>query len=132
MTLEERIESSIRRSKSDVFLRRDFDRFGGYDQVGRALRAAIKKGDLVKAGYGVYVRARPSTLTGNPVPVVSLTEIGLVALQKLGIKAAPAKAMTAYQTGATTQMPMATVLNVGGARLNRRIAIGGKQIRFEK
>lgn len=132
MTLEERIESSINRSRSDVFLRRDFDRFGGYDQVGRALRAAIKKGGLVKAGYGVYVRARPSTLTGNPVPVVSLAEIGLLALQKLGVKAQPAKAISAYKAGATTQMPMATVLNVGRARINRRIGIAGKQIRFEK
>ncbi len=36
-SLQERIESSLSRSGSKVFLRREFDRFGGYDQVGRAL-----------------------------------------------------------------------------------------------
>src|SRR6218665_2233545 len=69
MTLQERIESSLSRSEAKVFLRKEFDRFGGYDQVGRALRGIIAKGLLVKAGYGIYVKAKKSSITGNPVPV---------------------------------------------------------------
>ena len=37
-TLESRISYRIKRSKSRVFLRKDFSDIGGYDQVGRILR----------------------------------------------------------------------------------------------
>jgi Family of unknown function (DUF6088) len=131
MTLEERIEMSLQRSAAKVFLRSEFDKFGGYDQVGRALRAVIAKGLLVKAGYGVYVKAKPSSLTGNPVPVVPLIEIGLAALTKLGAKPELGNAAKDYMDGKTTQMPMATVLNVGSARVSRRIGFGAKSIRYE-
>jgi hypothetical protein len=131
MTLEERIELSLQRSAAKVFLRSEFDKFGGYDQVGRALRAVIAKGLLVKAGYGVYVKAKPSTLTGKPVPVVPLIEIGLAALTKLGARPELGSAAKEYLDGKTTQMPMATVLNVGNSRVSRRIGFGAKSIRYE-
>jgi hypothetical protein len=131
VTLEERIEMSLQRSAAKVFLRKEFDRFGGYDQVGRALRNTIKRGLLIKAGYGVYVKARPSTLTGKPIPVVPLIEIGLEALTKLGVKPDLGTAAKEYRDGKTTQIPMSTVLNVGKSRVCRRIGFGSKSIRFE-
>jgi hypothetical protein len=117
MTLEERIEMSLRRSASKVFVRKDFDKFGGYDQVGRALRGVINKGLLIKAGYGVYVKAKTSTLTGKPIPVVPLIEVGLEALTKLGVKPELGTAAKDYRDGKTTQMPMSAVLNVGSSRI---------------
>ena len=131
ITLEERIEMSLRRSASKVFVRKDFDKFGGYDQVGRALRGVINKGLLIKAGYGVYAKAKPSSLTGKPVPVVPLIEIGLAALTKLGVKPELGAAAKDYSDGKTTQMPMSTVLNVGSSRISRRIGFGKKSIRYE-
>jgi hypothetical protein len=131
ITLEERIEMSLRRSASKVFVRKDFDKFGGYDQVGRALRGVINKGLLIKAGYGVYVKAKPSTLTGKPIPVVPLIEVGLEALTKLGVKPELGTAAKDYRDGRTTQMPMSTVLNVGSSRISRRIGFGKKSIRYE-
>lgn len=131
MTLEERIEMSLHRSAAKVFLRNEFDKFGGYDQVGRALRAVISKGLLVKAGYGVYVKAKPSSLTGKPVPVVPLIEIGLAALTKLGAQPALGSSAQEYMDGKTTQMPMAVVLKLGSSRVSRRIGFGTKSIRYE-
>ncbi len=52
----------------DVFLRADFHDLGGYDQVGRALRGLIRKGRLIKLGYGLYCRAVKSPLNDEPVP----------------------------------------------------------------
>lgn len=130
-TIQKRLEISLKRSASAVFLRSDFDRFGGYHQVGRALRNAVKKGLMVKAGYGIYVKAKASSLTGNPIPVVSLVEIGLTALTKLGFKPELGKSFRDYADGRTTQMPMATVLNVGRSRVTRRIGFGGNCIRYE-
>lgn len=132
MTMQERIERSLCRSEDVVFVRKDFDRFGGYDQVGRVLRDVIKKGLLVKAGYGLYVKARPSGITGQPVPVLSLVEIGMKALSKLGVAADLGRAAKAYMAGETTQMPMATVVNVGKARVSRKIGFGKQHVRYER
>jgi len=132
MTIEERVKRSIARSADWVFLRTDFDKFGGYDQVGRVLRSLVRKGRLVKAGYGVYVKARASSYTGTPIPVLSLIEIGLEALSKLGIEADVGRSAKAYMEGKTTQMPMATVVNVGKSRVSRRIGFGKQSVRYER
>ena len=132
ITLQERIESSLSRSGAKVFLRKEFDRFGGYDQVGRALRGVIAKGLLVKAGYGVYVKARKSSLTGNPVPVEPLVSIGIAALAKLGVDARPSEAAADYMAGRSTQMPMAEELRVGKARVSRKIGFGPKTLRLDR
>lgn len=132
MTLEERIRRMISRSKDDVFLRGEFSKFGGYDQVGRALRTLVSQGFIVKGGYGIYVRARASSLSGNPVPVISLVEIGLEALKKMGIKADLGESSRRYRDGKTTQMPMATVIAVSDSRVSRKICFGKKEIRIER
>ena len=129
--LEDRILMSLQRTADQVFLRRHFDRFGGYDQVGRALRGLIAKGLLVKAGYGIYVKAKPSTLTGQPVPVLPLLDIGLAALTQLGAKPQLGRVERSYLERRTTQIPMANVLNVGKSRVKRRIGFGDKSIRYE-
>jgi len=131
-SLEERIAMSISRSKPNVFLRKDFEKFGEYDQVGRALRSVLLKGLLVKAGYGIYVKARKSSLTGKPIPVVPLVQLGLEALSKMGVAADLGSSAKEYMAGKTTQMPVAPVVSIGNARVARKIGFGGKQIRFEK
>lgn len=132
MSLEERIESSLKRSASNVFLRSDFNRLGGYDQVGRALRAVIKNGLLVKVGYGVYVKARPSTITGNSVPCIDLMTIGFETMKRLGIEANHGKAMRELRDGLSTQVPMATVIDTGNSRVNRKITVGKRTIIYER
>lgn len=132
MTIEERLIRNITRSADKVFLRSEFDKFGGYDQVGRALRSLVSKGRLVKAGYGVYVKAKPSSLTGNPIPVAPVTEICVTALSKLGVKTEMSSADKAYMDGKTTQMPMAEVVKIKSSRVCRRIGFGSKIVRYEK
>lgn len=130
--LEERIEMSIARSKPNVFLRKDFDKFGNYDQVGRVLRSAIRKGLLVKAGYGVYVKAKKSSVTGNFIPVIPLVQLGIEALSKMGVDADIGSSAKDYMSGKSIQMPVAPVVKVGRSRVTRKIGFGGKQIRYEK
>ena len=123
MTIQERIESRISRPTSTVYLRSEFDEFGGYSQVGRALRAIAAKGLLVKVGYGVYAKARKWSLTGNPVPIVPLLEVGLLVLSKLGVDAQLGRAAQAYSDGRSTQVPMRNVVNVGRPRVTRKIGV---------
>src|SRR6516225_5966531 len=53
-TLETKVLKRIDRKRGDVFLRVDFEDLGGYDQVGRALRALVRQGRLVRVGQGLY------------------------------------------------------------------------------
>lgn len=131
-TAYNRIEAKLRRSKENVFLRRDFARYASDRQVGRALRQLCDAGAIVRAGAGIYVRARASSVTGKPVPVLSLIEIGLQALSKLGVSANLGNAAKEYMAGKTTQIPIATVINTGKARITRKIGFGKQRVRYEQ
>jgi hypothetical protein len=129
-SLEQRLQQRIAKSRGDVFLRADFDDMGGYDQIGRALRGLVRKGQLLKLGYGVYTRAAKSRFTDHPVPpkgLETLTE----ALHRLGVETAPTRLQQAYSDGRTTQVPTGRVVAVRG-RIRRKIGYGGFQLGFER
>jgi len=132
MTTRERVLSSIRRSKDSTFLRKDFERFGSYRQVSRAIGELVVEGALVRVGYGVYVKTRPSTLSGKPVPAETLQNVAFVAMRKLGVKAEPGNDAKALAEGRSTQVPMPAVVNVGKARVARRLSLGNKTVVYEK
>jgi hypothetical protein len=131
-TVKERIRSSVRASSSVVFLRGDFARFGDYRQVSRALSELQGAGDLVRVGYGVYARARPSTISGRPVPTESLVKIGLEVMKKLGIDADLGSDARALRGGTSTQVPMLPVISVGNSRVSRRIGLGNRRVVYER
>ncbi len=105
-SLKTQIDIKIKRSSRTVFLRADFEKLGGYDQIGRALRALIKDGKLIKIGYGIYAKARPNRLTGKPMLAAEggFNQVAEEALQRLGVKWAKSEAFTAYQNG-SSQIP---------------------------
>lgn len=121
----------IRRTrKTDVFLRADFADLGAYNVVGRELRRLVSGGLLVQVGYGLYARAKPSVLSGKPIPAVPLIGIGYQALRRLGYSPQPSKAARDYIEGRTTQVPTGDRLTVPGARVKRRIAFGPRVIEY--
>lgn len=58
LSVKERVMASIGRSQKDVFLRADFERFGSYRQVSRALADLEKESVVQRSGYGVYLRPK--------------------------------------------------------------------------
>ena len=75
--LEKRLAERIARKKVTIFLRRDFEDLGGYDQVGRGLRNLTVAGQLVRIGYGVYARAVMSPVSGKMrIPLMWNAESG--------------------------------------------------------
>lgn len=130
-SLEERLEKRIARKRGDVFLRGDFDDMGGYDQVGRALRRLIRKGRLLKAGYGIYTRARPSSIDGQPTPTKGLRELAREALGRLGVETVPTRMEQDYNAGKTTQVPTGRVIGVRG-RVRRTITYNGVPLSYER
>ncbi len=87
ISVKEKLWSSIQRSQDNVFLRAEFDRFGAYRQVSPALRALVSEGLLLRVGYGTYVKTRPSSLFGKPVPADTLLNVAFAVMKKLGVKA---------------------------------------------
>ena len=130
-SLEERIAVRIARKRVNVFLRSDFRDLGSYDQVGRALRYLVAKGQLVNIGYGLYARAASSPLSGKTIPAKPLPMLAAEALRRLNVETAPASFTRAYNEGATTQIPTGRVIAVKG-RISRKIGYDGKYATFER
>lgn len=131
-TVREKVVAKIRRSPATVFLRSEFDRLGDYRQVSRAVREVTASGLLVRVGYGLYARARPSTVNGEPVPTEPLLNIGLEAMKKIGIAADIGNDAKALREGRSTQVPMLPIINVGKSRISRKISVGKRQVIYEK
>ena len=129
-TIEERVGDSIDRSTADVFLRSEFKHVGSYAQVGKALNALVRDGRLVRVGYGVYVKARPSTLSGRPVPRVHLEVIAAQAFDKLGVAWQLGRAAREYNEG-STQIPAHTVFDTGQRRISRKLKVGAREVFYE-
>lgn len=130
-TLESKILARISRRKSNVFLRDDFLDLGGYDQIGRGLKQLTEKGKLLRIGYGLYAKAKISSLNGETVPTATLPKLGKEALAKLKVKTLPTKAEIAYQQGRSTQVPTGRMIGVKG-RISRKIGYKGAYIAYER
>ena len=129
-TLEARLQKRIARKQSDVFLRADFEGLGGYDQVGRVLRDLVRKGQLLKLGYGIYARGIKRARSGKAMPHkerATLTE----AIERLGVKTVPTRLEKDYNAGRTTQVPTGRVVGIQG-RLRRKLGYNGITLSFER
>lgn len=130
-TIEGKIATRIVRKQSPVLLREDFDDLGGYDQVGRALLTLTKKGKLIKLGYGLYAKAKVSSLTGNTVPVEPLPVLAQKALDRLGADPGPSRAAIDYQQGRSTQVPTGRLISVK-KRISRKIGYNNIAVAYER
>lgn len=112
-------------------MRADFKSMGSQSQITRALKDLIAEGKIVRLGYGVYAKARPSVLSGKPVPRVTLAELAQEALIKMGIEPKLGRAQAAYAEGRTPDVPMHTAFNTGKHRISRKITVGLQTVRYE-
>lgn len=132
-SLEIRIRERIQRSPDSVFVRTDFadlEAETGYDQVGRALRSLLRKGELLKAGYGVYVQAKQSRFSGKLVPAVNIEEMTRQTMRKLGVETELTLMEQRYNANESTQIPTGRVVRVKG-RVSRQLEYNGVPIRYE-
>jgi hypothetical protein len=129
-----RIEAQIARKINDeVFLTREFTQLGGETQVLRALREMVAEGRLVRLGYGVYGRARPSSLNGKAVLNSREGFLGVAqeALNKLGVDWEPTEAQRAYNEGRSTQVPVNPVVRIKG-RFTRHLSYRNAELVLER
>ncbi len=131
-SLKSKIEARICQSRQNVFMRRDFAAFGGYDQVGRALLGLVKKGFLMKIGYGLYAKARLNSLTNKPMLAATggFNQVAKEALDRMNVKWEPSKAFKEYQKG-STQLPINASVVIY-SRFNRKIGANRFSLRVSK
>ncbi|WP_437884438.1 S-adenosylhomocysteine hydrolase [Pseudomonas sp. LRF_L74] len=131
MVVEERLKRAIALRKDDVFLRSEFARFGSPAQLSRALRQLIAEGVLVKLGLGVFAKAKPSALTGNPIPAQPLVVLAPLVLQKLGVKVKTSRLVGDYNSGTSQQLAAGIVLDIGCRRITRKLGFGKQTVAYE-
>ncbi|MCM3420670.1 hypothetical protein [Sphingopyxis alaskensis] len=130
-SIADRVARRVARSKRNVFLRRDFETFGSYDAVGRALRRVTEEGRLVQIGYGLYARAERSPVTGKPAPVVGIKRLATEALKRLGKTVSDSGQTRDYNSGRTNQVPTGRTIAVKN-RVRRRIGYDGAYVILER
>jgi hypothetical protein len=131
MDFNQRLRTSIAKRSDHVFVRADFKKFGSPAQVSRSINAMIEQGIMLRVGVGVYVRAKPSVLTGKPIPVEPLERIASLALQKLDVPVYPSKLSSRLTTLASTQIANTVLINTGGKRVSRKISVGERKVHYE-
>lgn len=128
-SLDTKIVKAINRIKSTTIMRKDLEKLGGYDQIGRSLRKLVRNKKLLRLGYGVYAKTKISPLSGNVIPAAPIDAIGKEVLKKLKKKfSQPFE--DAYNKGISDQIPTGRLFLVEG-RINRKLAYQGKKIYFE-
>lgn len=132
MNIVDRIKRSVANQGADVFVRADFIPFGSPAQVSRALTELQSKGTLVKLGVGVYAKAKPSVLSGKPIPIKPLEVLAPEALRKLGIQVAESRQTREYNAGSSTQIPTGVVLGIGKQRIQRKLGFNGTFVEYER
>lgn len=132
MNIVSRIQRSVANRNADVFLRADFESFGSQAQIGRALTELQSMGALVKLGVGVYAKAKPSVLSGKPIPIKPLEVLAPEVLKKFGVQVGASRQTREYNSGASTQIPAGIVFNIGKRRIQRKLGFNGKLVQYER
>ena len=110
---------------------------GAYGAQAAAAQAQVvqAEAELKRVQYlydkGVYAKAKPSVLTGKPIPERPLEVLAPEALNKLGVTVIASRLTETYNAGHSTQVPAGIVFNVGRRRIARKLGFNGKAIQYE-
>ena len=132
MNITDRIRRSVRGRTDLVFCPADFLAFGSEASLKRALKELTSAGVLVRLGVGIYAKAKPSVISGKPIPVQPLEVLGPQVLIKLGVYPRQSLQTAEYNAGRTTQVPTGFIVNVGKQRISRKIGFNGKFLQYER
>jgi hypothetical protein len=131
MKLEDRIRRSITQRASTVVLRSELSAMGSTSQVGRVLARLVADGKLVRVSKGAFAKTRINKFTGQPAPAATLEAIAAELFRKLGVDVAPSRLVEDYNSGKTTQIPMAVTVSTGGRRISRKVTVGKRTLSYE-
>lgn len=112
-------------------MRSDFTYLGSQSQISRLLSEFVKEGRLVRLGYGIFAKARVSSISGKAVPREPLEVLAEESFRRLRIDVKPGKAQRDYTSGQSTQVPVQAVFDTGRRRISRKLTLGNRKVRYE-
>lgn len=129
----EQLKCHIDQCPSAVILRSDLNGICSDSYTSTLIKKLCVGGALIRVSHGVYVKARISRVTGEPVPAVrgGFSQLVRLVLTRLNIQYAESEAWYDYQTGRSTQVPANSVLYVH-RNCTRQIAFGGMKANLIK
>ncbi len=107
-----KVLSAIQRTAGAIVLRSDLNELGDSRQISRALRALVEDGELIKFGYGVYVKAQITEYSDEPIMIVTMAEACIEVLERLGIEWELGQAIKDYNKGKTQQLPTKFIIKL--------------------
>jgi hypothetical protein len=117
--------------RGEIILRSDFAHMGSQSQISRLLTDFVEEGRLVRLGYGIFAKARISSISGQAVPREPLEVLAEEAFQRLRIEVKPGKAQRDYASGQSTQIPVQAVFDTGRRRISRELMVGNRKVSYE-
>jgi len=121
---------NIQSTNAEVILRADLNDLGAPRQISRGLKALLEDGELIKFGYGVYVKAEKTPYSDEPILSIPIAEACVETLQRLGIQWELGKAIRDYNEGKTQQVPVKFIVRLKD-RFRGKLGAGRRAIRFE-
>lgn len=129
-TFRDTVSRTIKNRVGAIVLRSDLNNLGNPRQISRALKALIEDGELIKLGYGVYVKAEKTKYSDEPIMIISMAEACAEALKRLGIRWELGKAIQDYNLGKTQQVPAKFIVRLK-SRFRRDLGYNNRKIIFE-
>jgi hypothetical protein len=129
--MRERMIRSITMRRGEIIMRSDFTCLGSQSQISRLLSDFVKEGRLVRLGYGIFAKARVSSISGKMVPREPLEVLAEESFRRLRIEVKPGKAQRDYTSGQSTQVPVQAVFDTGRRRISRKLTVGNRKVRYE-
>ncbi|WP_396587749.1 hypothetical protein [Bermanella sp. R86510] len=122
----DRLQRFVDRQSSPVVLRYELSGICSESQMNRLIKQACDEGFLIRVSRGVYVKARKSRVSGEPVPAVAggFSQLVRLVLTRLGVEYVESDAWYEYQAGRSNQIPANSVLYVA-RNCSRTIEFGG-------
>ena len=130
-SLKFKVLARIKETRSNVVLREDIEDMGSPRQISRCFKDLVEMGELVKIGYGIYAKAYVSKTLNKPVIQNGFGQACKEALTKKGIKWEPGSAEQAYNAGASTQVPVRTIIQLK-SRYRGHLSYGNRKLIVEK
>lgn len=126
-----RVLERIQQLAGNVILRKDIEDMGSPRQMSRCFKDLVEMGELIKIGYGIYVKAYHSAYIDKPVIKMGFAQVCKEALTRLGVEWAPGSAEQAYNAGVSTQVPVRTVVQLK-SRFRGHLSYGNRTLIVEK
>jgi aryl-alcohol dehydrogenase-like predicted oxidoreductase len=106
LTVKQQILNKISKSRAKVFVPGDFKIITSYPQTLRALKELVQEGKIIKVGHGLYSKAEINQFTKRPRPKFDPMTTAQAVFEKLNIAWRYSSAVTLYNSGQSTQIPV--------------------------